>query len=104
MTWLEPAMNAVTRWVGHPAMIPAAIALVAALYAVAGVDVANISISVVTLLLLPILQHSQNRDGAAIQAKLDELIRSSSARNEFIGLDLKTEKEIEQERKQCDTP
>ena len=34
---------------------------------------ANLTISVVTLLLLPILQATQNRDGAALQAKLTNL-------------------------------
>ncbi|WP_367182909.1 low affinity iron permease family protein [Sphingomonas bacterium] len=32
-------------------------------------------IGIVTLLLLPILQATQNRDGAALPAKLDELIK-----------------------------
>ena len=91
-------MNAVTRWVGHPAALPAALMLVLTVYTVSGVDVANITISIVTLLLLPILQHSQNRDGMALQAKLDELIRAGDARDSFIGLDRKSEAEIERER------
>ena len=41
---------------------------------------ANLTISVLTLLLLPILQATQNRDGAALQAKIDELIKASSRR------------------------
>lgn len=97
---LTQAMDRITRWVGHPAMIPGGLAVVGTLYAVAGVDVANITISIVTFLLLPVLQHSQNRDGAAIQAKLDELIRSSAARDEFLGIDRKSENEIEQIRHQ----
>ena len=60
---------------------------------------ANLSISVVTLLLLPILQATQNRDGAALQAKIDELIKASSkARNELIGLENRDEQEIERVR------
>jgi len=60
---------------------------------------ANISISIVTLLLLPILQATQNRDGAALQAKIDELIKASSkARDDLIGLENRAEEEIEQIR------
>ena len=60
---------------------------------------ANISISIVTLLLLPILQATQNRDGAALQAKMDELIKASSkARDDLIGLETRAEHEIEQIR------
>jgi low affinity Fe/Cu permease len=60
---------------------------------------ANISISIVTLLLLPILQATQNRDGAALQAKIDELIKATSkARDDLIGLENRAEHEIEQIR------
>ena len=37
----------------------------------------NLAINILTLLILPILQATQNRDGAALQAKLDELIKAS---------------------------
>jgi low affinity Fe/Cu permease len=43
-----------------------------------------------------LIQNSQNRDAAAIQAKLDELIRAvHDGRNEFIGIEHKTDREIE---------
>jgi low affinity Fe/Cu permease len=57
---------------------------------------ANLSISVVTLLLLPVLQATQNRDGAALQAKIDELIKATTdARDDMIGLEKRSEAEIE---------
>jgi low affinity Fe/Cu permease len=34
-----------------------------------------------------VLQNSQNRDGKALQAKLDELILSSQAANKFVGIE-----------------
>jgi low affinity Fe/Cu permease len=46
------------------------------------------------------LRHS-NRDGAAIQAKLDELIRVSAARNTLIGIETLTQDEIEEIRATC---
>jgi low affinity Fe/Cu permease len=59
----------------------------------------NLVINVLTLLFLPILQATQNRDGAALQAKLDELIKATAAaRNDFIGLENRGEDEIEQLR------
>lgn len=59
----------------------------------------NLAINVLTLLFLPILQATQNRDGAALQAKLDELIKvSADARNDLIGLEQKDEEEIEELR------
>ena len=48
-----------------------------------------------------IIQNTQNRDGAAIQAKLDELIRTSSAQNRFIGIEHLTDEEIEEYRNNC---
>ena len=60
---------------------------------------ANLAISAVTLLLLPILQATQNRDGAALQAKIDELIKASNtARDDLIGLENRAEDEIEKMR------
>jgi low affinity Fe/Cu permease len=60
---------------------------------------ANLSISIVTLLLLPILQATQNRDGAALQAKINELIKASaSARDDLIGLENRAEDDIEKMR------
>ena len=43
----------------------------------------------------------KNRDGAAIQAKLDELIRVSAARNTLIGIETLTQDEIEEIRATC---
>jgi low affinity Fe/Cu permease len=43
-----------------------------------------------------LIQNSQNRDAAAMQAKLDELIRAMhNARNEFVGIEHLTDHEIE---------
>lgn len=58
--------------------------------------VVNTATTIVTFLMVFLIQNSQNRDAAAIQAKLDELIRAvHDARNEFIGLEHMTDREIE---------
>ena len=60
------------------------------------VSATNLAINIVTLMMLPILQATQNRDGAALQAKLDELIKvNSDARDTLIGLENRGEEEIE---------
>ena len=54
-----------------------------------------------------LIQNSQNRDAAAMQAKLDEIIRASGqARNRFIGIEHLTEREIREaiERECGDDP
>ena len=57
--------------------------------------VINTGTTIVTFLMVFLIQNAQNRDGAAIQAKLDELIRAvSHARNEFIGIEHLTEVEL----------
>lgn len=59
----------------------------------------SLAINIVTLLILPILQATQNRDGAALQAKIDELIKTSrDASNALIGLENRSEEEIERLR------
>ncbi|MFD2431339.1 low affinity iron permease family protein [Sphingobium scionense] len=58
--------------------------------------VINTGTTIVTFLMVFLIQNAQNRDGAAIQAKLDELIRAiEPARNDFIGIEHLTEAELE---------
>lgn len=61
--------------------------------------VVNTTTTIITFLMVFLIQNSQNRDAAAMQAKLDELIRAlADARSEFIGIEHKTDREIEQIR------
>jgi low affinity Fe/Cu permease len=61
--------------------------------------IVNTSTTIITFLIVFLIQNSQNRDAAAIQAKLDELIRSvANARNEFIGIEHLTDSELEKIR------
>jgi low affinity Fe/Cu permease len=59
--------------------------------------VVNTSTTIITFLMVFLIQNTQNRDGAAIQAKLDELLRAvSDARNDFIGIEHLTEAELQE--------
>jgi low affinity Fe/Cu permease len=58
--------------------------------------VVNTGTTIATFLMVFLIQNSQNRDAAAMQAKLDELIRAvGDARNEFVGIEHLTDHEIE---------
>jgi low affinity Fe/Cu permease len=58
--------------------------------------VINTGTTIVTFLMVFLIQNAQNRDGSAIQAKLDELIRAvDAARNDFIGIEHLTEAELQ---------
>ena len=62
----------------------------------------NTGTTVVTFLMVFLIQNTQNRDGAAIQTKLDELIWSSQAENTFVGIEHLTEEELEDLRRKCE--
>src|SRR3954463_1397892 len=91
-------------WMGQPgAFIGALVACI--IWAVSGPIfgysdtwqlVINTATTVLTFLAVFLIQNSQNRDGAAIQAKLDELLRAlETARSQFIGIEHLTDQQIE---------
>src|ERR1700760_2348934 len=59
--------------------------------------VINTGTTIITFLMVFLLQHAQNRDSVAIQLKLDELIRvNQDARNKLLTLEDLTEVELDQ--------
>jgi low affinity Fe/Cu permease len=59
--------------------------------------VINTGTTIVTFLMVFLIQNTQNRDSAAVQLKLDELIRvSEAARNKLLTLEDLTEAELDQ--------
>ena len=65
--------------------------------------VINTGTTIITFLMVFLIQNSQNRDSAAIQVKLDELIRVSAAHNSFVGIEHLTDDELEDIRTQCES-
>jgi low affinity Fe/Cu permease len=64
--------------------------------------VINTGTTIVTFLMVFLIQNSQNRDSEAIQVKLDELIRVSEARNSLVGIEHLTDDELEDIRSKCE--
>jgi low affinity Fe/Cu permease len=61
----------------------------------------NTGTTIITFLMVFIIQNTQNRDSAAVQAKLDELIRVSAAHNTLIGIEHLTQDEISDISEKC---
>jgi low affinity Fe/Cu permease len=65
--------------------------------------VINTSTTIVTFLMVFVIQNTQNRDAKATQIKLDELIRAvRDARNQFIGEESEDEEELERDREELE--
>lgn len=65
--------------------------------------VINTSTTIVTFLMVFLIQNTQNRDGAALQTKLDELIRVSDAEDDFMGIERLTDEELRELHRRCET-
>lgn len=95
------------RLAGHPAAFAAALALIV-IWLLSGPLfgfsstwqlVINTATTIVTFLMVFVIQNTQNRDGEAVQIKLDELIRAAEgAHNSLLDLEELSEDELEKIR------
>ena len=102
--------NVVSKHAGRPRSFMAAVTIIV-LWGVTGPLFAfsdtwqliiNTGTTVITFLMVFLIQSSQNRDDAAIEIKLDELIRVSLVKNTFVGIEHLTDGEIDDLRMKCE--
>ena len=103
--------NTVARTTGRPPTFVACCLLVLA-WALSGPAfhfsdtwqlVINTGTTIVTFLMVFLIQNTQNRESAALHAKLDELIRAvEKAQDCYIGLEQRSEAEIDELRAECE--
>ncbi len=95
------------KWAGSPLVFAVALALVLAWaacgpffeYSEGWMLVVNTGTTIITFLMVFIIQNSQNRDGLAVQIKLDEIIRSiHGAKNAMINLEELPQQELDELR------
>jgi low affinity Fe/Cu permease len=103
-SWLA---KAVARGTGHPAAFLAACALILVWLATGPIFgfsdtwqlVINTGTTIVTFLMVFLIQNTQNRDSEAIQIKLDELIRAmEGAHNAIMDLEELTQEDLDRIR------
>ena len=96
-----------SRQAGKPLAFSLAVALVV-LWAATGPAfhygntwqlVINTTTTIITFLMVFLIQSSQNRDTGALQIKLDELIRTSKAHNALLNLEELDDEDLERIRK-----
>lgn len=107
----ETIAGKVAGWAGRPPAFVIALAVVI-VWGVTGPIfqysdtwqlIINTGTTIVTFLMVFLIQNAQNRDASAMQAKLDELIRAlEGPRNEFVGIENLTQPELEKIKKKLE--
>lgn len=111
MSTYNKIADLVTKWAGGPIAFSLAFFMILAWFVFGPFFhfsdtyqlIINTATTIITFIMVFVIQHSQNRDGIAIQAKLDELIRATdTARNDLIGVEKAPENEIERLRNETE--
>jgi len=109
---IDDIFTAISSWIAQASGQPAAFVLALAIVIIWAVTgpmfafsetwqlVINTGTTIVTFLMVFLIQNAQNRDSAAMQAKLDELLYAlDGARDQFIGIEHLNTREIEDIRR-----
>jgi low affinity Fe/Cu permease len=107
MSTLNSTFDRAAKWTAHHAGRPAAFAIAVGVIFIWGVTgpifqwsdtwqlIINTGTTIVTFLMVFLIQNTQNRDTEALQLKLDELIRTNDqARNRLLRLEELSEEEM----------
>lgn len=104
----EKISSAITKWTGSPIVVLAAFLLIL-IWGITGPFfdfseewqlIINSSTTIITFLMVFIIQHSQNKDTLAIQIKLNELLATQKkANNSLINIEDLTEEDLEKIKK-----
>ena len=102
--------QATARWTGHPAAFLSAVAVVA-IWVITGPIfhysdtwqlVINTGTTIVTFLMVFLIQNTQNRDTMALQLKLSELVLAmKGAQNKFAAVEDLSDDELEELHEDC---
>jgi len=103
--WFSRMASRTAQIVGHPYMFLAAVAVLVA-WAASGPFfhfsdtwqlIINTGTTIITFLVVFLIQNTQNRDAKALHLKLDELIRSHEpARNDMIDIEKLSDEELDE--------
>jgi low affinity Fe/Cu permease len=103
--WFSRVASRTAQLVGHPYMFLAAVVVLVA-WAVSGPFfhfsdtwqlIINTGTTIITFLVVFLIQNTQNRDAKALHLKLDELIRSHQpARNDMIDIEKLSDEELDE--------
>lgn len=107
--WVSRAIDMITEHLGHQWAVVAALVLVVA-WLVGGLVVGftnpyqmviTTGTTIITFVMVFAIQHTANRETRAMNLKLDELLRATGGKIEYVGAEDHTEAHLKQEQKRA---